>query len=367
MKRIALDFSKQCGGEPDKGHNRWHPDIPPALRVQQGEEVVMETRDGLDLQITPATVSSDLDKVVLSSSHALTGPVHVEGAEPGDLLEVTVLRIEPGSFGFTTILPGFGLLRGVFERPYLVKWDIRDGYATSADLPGVLVPDASFMGVMGVAPSHELMRRIEARENELLGRGGFVMPPDPTNAVPGSEPIASQGLRTIPPRENGGNMDTKQMTAGVRLLLPVFVEGALFSAGDAHFAQGDGESCGTAIEMSATLHASFRVRKGQARERNIGVPMYERDDFFTAPDMAAPRRFLATTGYPFSDDCNESENVTLAARNAVLNMIDLLVHRGWTREQAYCICSVAVDLKISEIVDLPNVMVSAFLPLDIFT
>ena len=161
-------------------------------------------------------------------------------------------------------------------------------------------------------------------------------------------------------------MDTKQMTAGVRLLLPVFVEGGLFSAGDAHFAQGDGESCGTAIEMGATLHASFRVLKGEATGRNIRVPMFERDDYFTQPDMAAPRRFLATTGYPISDDANESEDVTQAARNAVLNMIDRLVERGWSWEKAYCICSVAVDLKISEIVDLPNVMVSAFLPLDIF-
>ena len=367
MKRITLDFSRPCSSEPDKGHNRWHPDIPPVLRVDQGEEVVMDTRDGLDLQVTHNSTAADLVNVDLKSSHAMTGPVYVEGAEPGDLLEVTVLRIEPGSFGFTTILPGFGLLRSVFEEPYLVKWDIKDGYATSEQLPGVRVPDASFMGVMGVAPSHDLMRRIVSREEELLRRGGFVMPPDPRSAVPPSDPVASQGLRTIPPRENGGNMDTKQMTAGVRLLLPVFVEGALFSAGDAHFAQGDGEACGTAVEMCSTLHASFLVRKGEARERNVRVPMYERDDYFTTPEMAAPRRFLATTGYPFSDDANESEDVTMAARNAVLNMIDVLVQRGWSREQAYCICSVSVDLKVSEIVDLPNVMVSAFLPLDIFT
>jgi formamidase len=327
----------------------------------------MDTRDGVDLQIKPSTVASDLRKVDLNSSHALTGPVYVEGAEPGDLLETTVLRIEPGSFGFTAILPGFGLLRGVFQEPYLVKWNMRDGYATSRDLPGVRVPDASFMGVMGVAPSRLLRQRILLREEELRRRGGFVLPPEPRGAVPPSEPFASEGLRTIPPRENGGNMDTKQMTAGVRLLLPVFVEGALFSAGDAHFAQGDGESCGTAIEMSATLHVSFKVRKGEARERGIRMPMFERDEYFTRPEMAAPRRFLATTGYPFSEGGSESEDVTLAARNAILNMIDVLVGRGWSREQAYCICSVAVDLKVSEIVDLPNVMVSAFLPLDIFT
>ena len=366
MKRISLDLTKPCSSEPDKGHNRWHPDIPPVMRVEQGEELVMDTRDGLDMQVNPHSSAADLRSVDLNRGHALTGPIYVEGAEPGDLLEVTVLRIEPAPFGFTTILPGFGLLRGFFEEPFLVKWDIKDGYATSPDLPGVRLPDASFMGVMGVAPSHNLRHQVLLREEALRQRGRFVLPPDPRAAVPPSEPIASEGLRTIPPRENGGNMDTKQMTSGVRLLLPVFVEGAMFSAGDAHFAQGDGEACGTAVEMCATLHASFRLLKGEASGRNIRVPMFERDDYFTLPEMAAPRRFLATTGYPISDDVNESEDVTLAARNAVLNMIDQLVERGWSREQAYCICSVAVDLKVSEIVDLPNVMVSAFLPLDIF-
>lgn len=308
MKRITLDLTKSCSSEPDKGHNRWHPDIPPVMRVEQGEELVMDTRDGLDMQVTPRTSAADLRSVDLNRGHALTGPIYVEGAEPGDLLEVTVLRIEPAHFGFTTILPGFGLLRGFFEEPFLVKWEIMDGYATSPDLPGVGLPDASFMGVIGVAPSSALRHRILLREEELRRRGGFVLPPDPRPAVPPSERIASEGLRTIPPRENGGNMDTKQMTAGVRLLLPVFVEGALFSAGDAHFAQGDGEACGTAVEMCATLHASFRLRKGEASGRNIQVPMFKRDDYFTQPDMAAPRRFLATTGYPISDDVNESED-----------------------------------------------------------
>ena len=179
--------------------------------------------------------------------------------------------------------------------------------------------------------------------------------------------LASEGLRTVPPREHGGNVDIKQLTAGTRLLLPVYTEGALFSAGDAHFAQGDSECCGTAIEMDCTLHVSFQVRKGEAARRNIRGPMFERDDYFTTPEMAAPRRFLATTGMCIADGVNESENATLAARNALLNMIDLLMERGWSREQAYCICSVAVDLKLSQIVDVPNFLVSAFLPLDIFT
>ena len=188
----------------------------------------------------------------------------------------------------------------------------------------------------------------------------------PQDAVPSGEPLASEGLRTVPPRENGGNIDIKQLTAGARLLLPVFTEGALFSAGDAHFAQGDNECCGTAIEMDCTLHASFQVRKGEADRRNLRFPTFERDDYFMSPDMAVPRRFQAVTGMCIADGVNESENATLAARHALLNMIQLLMERGWTREQAYCICSVSVDLKLSQIVDVPNFLVSAFLPLDIF-
>ena len=367
MKKISLDFSKPGSAEPEKGHNRWHPDIPPILRVSQGEEVIMDTRDGLDMQITPDSNARDILNMDLNRSHAMTGPLFVDGAEPGDLLEVTILEVEPARFGCTLIIPGFGFLRDHFPEPFLVKWDIKDGYATSSDLPDVRIPGAPFMGVMCVAPSHSLRQEIYRREEELRRRGGIVMPPEPQSAVPSSEPIASEGLRTIPPRENGGNMDTKQMTAGTRLMLPVFVEGALFSAGDAHFAQGDGESCGTAIEMCATFHAVFRVRKGDAERLNVRSPMFEQDDYFTQPDMAAPRRFLATTGLSFSDGVNESENATLAARNALLSMVNLLVARGWTREQAYCICSVAVDLKLSEIVDMPNVLVSAFLPLGIFS
>ena len=367
MKRITLDFTNPCSSEPDKGHNRWHPDIPPAMEVAQNEEVIIDTRDGVDLQITPESTPKDLVGLDLNRAHALTGPLYIEGAEPGDLLEVSVLRIIPAAFGFTVLIPGFGLLRDLFPDPFLVKWDIKDGYATSAELPGVRVPGSPFMGVMGVAPSRSLRQEMLLREDELRRRGGVVLPPEPKSAVPSSEPIASEGLRTIPPRENGGNMDTKQMTSGVRLFFPVFVEGALFSAGDAHFAQGDGEVCGTAIEMCATLHAAFRVRKGEAQSRGIRFPIFERDDYFADPEMAAPRRFLATTGLPISDGVNESENATMAARHALLNMIDLLVERGWSREQAYCICSVAVDLKLSQIVDVPNFLVSAFLPLDIFT
>ena len=156
------------------------------------------------------------------------------------------------------------------------------------------------------------------------------------------------------------------MTKCVRLLCPVFVEGGLFSAGDAHFAQGDSECCGTAVEMSAAIHAKFRIREGAAERRNIRFPIFESDQYWTSPEMAAPKRFIAATGMPIEDGRNESGNITLATRQALLNMIGIIMERGYSREQAYCICSVAVDFKVSEVVDLPNVCVSAFLPLDIF-
>jgi formamidase len=212
------------------------------------------------------------------------------------------------------------------------------------------------------------MGQIEDREEALLERGGAVLGPDPIGAVPTEEPIASTALRTIPPRETGGNVDIKQLAAGTTLLLPVYEEGALFSVGDAHFAQGDGEACGTAIEMGATFSSTFQLRKGAAARGNIRDIQFSREDYMLDPRYLAPRRFFATTGISVTKDgVNESEDATLAARNALLNMIDHLVaERGYNRQQAYALCSVAVDLKVSELVDVPNFVVSAFLPLDIF-
>jgi formamidase len=366
---IRIDRSKPLRDEPHTGHNRWHPDIPPALRVDPGDTVVLETRDALDGAITPETSAAELHRVDLDLVHPLTGPVFINGAEPGDLLEVHILDIAPQPFGFTVIVPGFGFLRDYFPTPFLVKWTIDGSAAVSPDLPGVRIPAGPFMGVMGVAPSRELRQRLVAREDELLRRGGAVLPPNAQGAVPATEPIASAGLRTIPPRETGGNFDIKQLTAGTTLLLPVYVPGALFSSGDSHFAQGDGESCGTAVEMGATLTVRFGLRQGVAAQRQIRRPQYERHDYFADPRFAVPRRFFATTGMPITgDDRNESEDVTLAAKDALLNMIDYLVaERGYSRAQAYALTSVAVDLRISELVDVPNVVVSAFLPLDIFT
>ncbi len=365
---IAIDRAKTLSQEPAKGHNRWHPDIPPVATIEPGQVIGIETRDALDGQVTPNTAAEDLGRINMNVVHPLTGPIFVKGAEPGDLLEVTIVEIEPQPFGFTTQIPGFGFLRDLFPEPHIVRWTIANGFATSPDLPGVRIPGAPFMGVIGLAPSHELLVQINWREADLAGRGGMVLLPEAAGAVPADPVLARTAVRTIAPHETGGNVDIKQLTKGTTLRLPVYVHGALFSVGDAHFAQGDGESCGTAVEMASTCYCSFNLIKGAARARNIRDVQFYRSDYFTTPEMAAPRRFFATTGQSYTrEGVNHSEDATLAARNALLNMIDYLVaERGFTRQQAYAICSVAVDLKISELVDMPNFVVSAFLPLDIF-
>lgn len=365
---IGIDRSKTLSEEPAKGHNRWHPDISPVVKVDPGQVVGLETRDAFDGQIGSTSTAADLLTANFSVVHPLTGPVYVNGAEPGDLLEVSLVEIEPQAFGFTVQVPGFSFLRDLFTEPHMVRWTIANGFATSPDLPGVRIPGAPFMGVIGVAPSHELLAQITKRETDLAGRGGVVLLPDATGAIPANPAIAQTAMRTIAPHEVGGNVDIKQLTKGTTLRIPVYVPGALFSVGDAHFAQGDGESCGTAVEMGATCYCSFNVLKGAAKKWGVRDVQFYRNDYFTSPEMAAPRRFFATTGQSYTrDGVNHSEDATLAARNALLNMIDHLVaERGFTRQQAYAICSVAVDLKISELVDVPNFVVSAFLPLDIF-
>jgi len=367
MKSIEIDRGKRLQAQPTTGHNRFHPSIPPIVSVDEGEEVVLPTRDGVDGQLGPSTTEADIASMEAGAIHPLTGPVFVKGARAGDVLEVEFLDILPEPYAFTAIVPGLGFLRDLFTTPFLVHWQIRDGWATSPRLPGVRIPAAPFMGVSGVAPSMAQLRAWTARENDLISRGGMVFPPDATGAVPGHGPAATEGLRTLPPRENGGNFDVKQLTKGSKLLLPVSVDGALFSTGDGHFAQGDGEVCVTAVEMGATVAVRFRVLKGSGAARALRGPRFSHAGYFAPPEWASPKGFVAAMGMPIREDgVNEGENLTLACRNALLNMIDLLQERGWTREQAYVLCSVAADLRISNVVDVPNYVVSALIPEAIF-
>jgi formamidase len=366
---IGIDPSKPLAGEPNTGHNRWHEEIEPVVEADPGDLVVYETRDAFDGQMNAGSTAEDVGNLNLNPVHPLTGPVYVKGAEPGDLLEVELVAIEADpweGWGYTVEVPGFGFLRDYFPDPFIAHWRLHGNrYAESEQLPGVRVRCNPHPGTFGLAPSAELRRRITEREAELAERGGFALPPDPAGAVP--EGVGEEALRTIAPHETAGNIDIKQFSPGATMLLPVYAEGALVSTGDVHFAQGDCEACGTAIEMRSRVHVRFRIRKGEAERRGIRDLQFFRDDYFTAPEMAAPRRFFATTGIGVrKDGGNESEDLTLAARNALLNMIEHLETRGFSRQQAYALCSVAVDLRISQTVDVPNLLVSALLPLDIF-
>src|SRR5882762_10264415 len=299
MHAIRIDRGKPLAAEPHVGHNRYHPDIPPVAEIAEGEEIALETRDALDGQIRPDMAAADLAGLDAGVVHPLTGPVFVKGSMPGDILEIEFTDIIAQPTAFSAIVPGLGFLRDVMTEPSLVHWRIADSWATSAQIPGVRIPGAPFMGVSAVAPSAAKLAEWTAREQRVIDRGGLAFPPDPTSAVPAG-PCGLTGLRTLPPRENGGNFDVKQLTKGAKLYLPVFVEGALFSTGDAHFAQGDGEVCVTAVEMGATAIVRFKLHKGLALRRKFTSPVFSRESYFTDPRFAAPERFLGVMGMPIN-------------------------------------------------------------------
>ena len=242
----------------DRIHNRWHPDLEPVAVVRPGEEITLETRDGIDGQLTRESSHDDAGRFELGLGHPLTGPVRIDGAEPGGVLEVQLVSYETSDFGVTAVIPGFGVLADLFSDPYLVKWEIRDGAARSDELPGVAVPGNPFAGVIGVAPSSQRLEEFKRREDVLLAAGQPVADGAAEFAIPQE---AAAGLRTIPPRETGGNLDIRQLVAGSKLWLPIDVPGALFSIGDLHFAQGDGEVCGTGVEVAGGSRCTrFRRR-----------------------------------------------------------------------------------------------------------
>jgi acetamidase/formamidase len=256
----------------------------------------------------------DLEKVDFSRVDQVNGPIGVEGAEPGDTLEIELLDLQPGDWGWTAAFPGFGLLADDFTEPALriTKLDGRHGEL----LPGIRIPLAPFCGELGVAP--------------------------PTEGA----------HSTIPPDVHGGNMDTKHLTAGTRLYLPVFAEGARFSLGDGHAAQGDGEVCGTAIETPMRVQLRLTVRK---------------DLHVTAPEFQTPGPLAqATNTGPYYATDGVGPDLMAAARDAVRRMIDYLGRsQGLAPVDAYMLCSVTADLKISEIVDAPNWIVTMYFPLSV--
>jgi len=334
----------------EHAHNRWHPALEPAAAVEPGQEVTLDCEDGLGGQLTRESTHADAGRLDLGAAHPITGPIFVEGAQPGNALEVEFLAYEPDDFGTTALIPGFGFLADLCTEPYVVKWEIAAGVGRSEELPGVAVPQDMFAGVVGVAPSEKRLAGYREREETLREAGQPVADAMPEAAFP---PAAAEGIRTIPPRETGGNMDVRQLVAGSKLWLPVDVPGALFSVGDLHFAQGDGEVCGTAIEVAGSVTVRFAVHDVPAPP----FPAYE------TPGGRRVERSFATVGIPV----DTGMDLNAAARAALLEMIGHLERRyGFERPAAYALCSACVDLRISEVVDVPYPLVSALLPLDVF-
>jgi acetamidase/formamidase len=303
----------------DQWHLAWDHSIPPLARIRSGESVSFDLLDASCGQIVSTSTSEAITTLDFSRVDQVNGPIYVEEAQPGDTLEIELVDLQPAEWGWTAIIPGFGLLADEFTEPALKIWQLEggaDGWAEFA--PGIRIPLAPFCGEIGLAP-------------------------------------AAEGAHsTIPPYRHGGNMDTKHLTAGTRLYLPVEVPGALFSIGDGHAAQGDGEVCGTAIETPMRATVRLTVRK------DMQVP---EPQFLTAGPLT-PR--TNTAAYYATDGIGP--DLMEATRNAIRHMIAHLQRTyHLSRAEAYMLCSVAVDLKLSEVVDAPNWVVSAFLPLSIFS
>lgn len=373
-----------CSDDPNC-FNRYHPEIPAVATASPGDFIVFETRDALDSDLTLDSNADDVAALDLSGVHPMTGPVAIEGAERGDVLAVTIIDIEPDQFGYTVIVPGFGFLRDEFTEPYFVGWRQTRTHAVSDAMPGIAIPYEAFTGSIGTMPGEPEIDAWLKREADLAAVGGIALPPDPTGALPtaicgneGSHP--DRCLRTVPPRENGGNMDVQQMQVGTTILIPCFVDGCNLFVGDVHYAQGDGEVSGTAIETGAVVTVTTAIRKGLGSV--ITSPQVE-----GGPQIKniEPSAFHQTIGYPFKEAgtvppyhtyldsepivglTQLSEDLTLAARNALVHMIDHITRTyGLTREQAYILASVAVDLRVGQVVDVPNYVITAVLNKDVF-
>lgn len=368
LQRIEIKGGSRLAEQPETGHNRWHEDVPPILEVEDGETVVLDTRDGFDGQVSRDLAPESYDSVSVFPTHAMTGPVLIREAKPGDVLEVHIEDIEPDPFdayGFTMIFPGFGgILAEQFDGGFVAHWELRGrDYAESPQIPGVRIPFQPFCGLVGVAPDTQFRRLVTEREARLAMTGAMVLQPDPLEAIPSGGAIAVEGLRTIPPRENGGNLDVKQLGAGTSVFLRVLTAGALFSLGDAHYAQGDGESCGSAIEMRARVRVRLQLHKGVSTANVVKGPLFTTTSVAPTP----PGHHLGAVGFCVQDGENHSRDLTVAARQAVERLVGQLVEAGYSKEQAYVIVSVAADLRVSQAVNIPNVSVTALLPLSIFT
>jgi acetamidase/formamidase len=289
-------------------HSLWNRDLDPRLFVASGDIVQMECLDASGGQVHPSSTLEDYLAIDRTRIHALTGPIFIEDAGPGDVLEIEVLEVAHHSWAWTSIIPGLGFLDERFTEPYLFHWHLERDLTRS--LAPAIVPLHPFCGVMGVPPAE------------------------------------SGEFRTRPPGNFGGNMDVKQLIAGAKLYLPVMNPGALFSAGDAHAAQGDGEVCINGMECPASVRLRFHLHK----HRPLSGPLIESVSGSQQNDPA----WIIVESAP---------DPMHAAKNATSRMVDLLAaHWGFTDIHAYLLCSVAMDLHLSQVVNRPMVTVIAAFP-----
>jgi acetamidase/formamidase len=288
-------------------HSVWDRSLEPRLRIAPGDEVHFECTDASGGQVHPAMTATEFESIDRTRIHALTGPVWIEGAEPGDVLEIDVLSTQHRGWGWSSIIAGLGFLKDRFTEPCLFHWHL-DGNQTSSLTPANL-PIRPFLGVMGVARAEY---------------GKF---------------------RTRAPGSFGGNLDVRELCAGSKLYLPVFVSGALFSCGDGHAAQGDGEVCINGIECPLDVTLGFHLHK----QKHLSGPIVESSES-VAPDLHGDAWVVVESG----------EDIAVTARAATSRMIDLLISRwGMTGAHAYILCSVALKLRLSQVVNEPVFTVSA--------
>lgn len=385
-----LDSSKKFTDQPIVGHNRWHPDIPAAVTVKPGDTFRAHCREWFDGAIHNDDSAEDILNAPLDGVHVLSGPFAIEGAEPGDLLIVDILDVGPipqedsgplagQGWGYTGIFAkqnGGGFLTDQFPDAYKAIWDFSGQSATSRHVPHVKYTGIVHPGLMGTAPSPELLGKWNAREAALIATDPqrvppLALPPQPKDAILGTltgaefDRVASEAARTAPPRENGGNQDIKNLTKGTRVFYPVFVPGAKLSFGDLHFSQGDGEItfCG-AIEMGGFMDLHVDLIKG-------GMDTYGvTENAIFMPGNTDPQysEWIAFSGTSVTLDGEQRYlDSDLSYQRACLHAIDYLTKFGYSPEQAYLLLgSAPIEGRLSGVVDIPNSCATVYIPTAIF-
>jgi formamidase len=378
---IKVDLS-QSPYENDMIHNRWHPDVPMVATVKPGDDFILQTYDWTGGFIKNDESAADVRDIDLTTVHFLSGPIAVEGAEPGDLLVVDILDIgtlpgnEWGFNGFFSKKNGGGFLTDYFPQAQKSIWDIKGMFTSSRHIPGVRFAGLVHPGLIGCLPDPSLLATWNKREVDFIATNPTRVPPLANAPFAGTahmgrlkgearDAAAATGARTVPPREHGGNCDIKDLSRGARVYFPVYVKGAGLSVGDLHFSQGDGEItfCG-AIEMPGWIHLGIHsLIKGGVAKYGIKNPIFK-----PSPIKPDYNDFLIFEGISVDDQGGQHYlDVFVAYQQACLNAINYLKKFGYSGAQAYAILGTApVHGHISGVVDIPNACATLYLPTEIF-